>query len=285
MAAARALATHGDVLLPLCDGGDGFLECLANSLGGRIEELPAPDPHGRIKPVSILKLPDGTVAVESAKVIGLAGLEKTNPMKTSSAGLGHLLAILQSAPRLLIGLGGTATVDGGMGWPEIKLPPTKVFCDVTTDLCDAVRLFAPQKGARPKDLPRLQERLMALGLPRGEHTGAAGGLGAKLKSMGAELVGGAPAMMDLLGFDDACLQCTAVLTGEGRLDASTLEGKLPMAVALRARLLGRAAIGCFGCRGTGWEEASLLFDEVSFIEDQKNWIFGNRLFPKTQNYL
>jgi glycerate kinase len=260
------LASQGDKLLPLSDGGDGFIECLQFKLGGTTAELPCAGPYGRIRPVPVLKLPDGTVAVESAKAIGMAGMPKLNPLIASSRGLGELLAQLQSAPKLLIGLGGSATVDGGMDWPHLELPPTTVFCDVQTDLCDAVAMFAPQKGAHPEDLPILQKRLMALGLPRGDCTGSAGGLGAKLKQLGAELAYGALAMMELLGFDEACRPCQTVVTGEGRLDASTLEGKLPLQAAKRAKLLGKRVIGHFGCRGQGWEEAASFFDEVRFID-------------------
>ena len=269
MEAARFLASPGDLLLPLSDGGDGFIECLHNKLGGTVEELPAADPFGHVRPVPILVLPDGTVAIECAKVIGMADIQELNPLKASSNGLGELLHKLQSAPKLLIGLGGSASVDGGMGWPPLTLPPTKVSCDVTTDLPNAVRLFAPQKGALPADLPALHDRLMALGLPTGKHTGAAGGLGAKLKSLGAELLDGADAMLETLGFDDACKTCDAVVTGEGRLDRSTLEGKLPIRVAIRARSLGKPVAGHFGSRGEGWEEAAAHFDDVRFLTDSE----------------
>ncbi len=68
----------------------------------------------------------------------------------------------------------------------------------------------------------------------------------------------------MLGFDEACRGCDAVVTGEGRLDASTLEGKLPAVVARRARSLGVRVVGRFGARGPGWEAAAALFDEVDF---------------------
>jgi glycerate 2-kinase len=267
LAAARHLAMPGDRLLPLSDGGDGFLECLQHALGGVIEKVAAPDPFGRVRPVPLLRLPDSTVAVECAQIIGLAGLERLDPLAASSRGLGLLLAHLQHESRLWVGLGGSATVDGGRDWPALRLPPTTVFCDVRTDLADAARVFAPQKGARPEDIPRLTERLASLGLPRGPHTGAAGGLGAKLLSLGADLVDGGERMLDVLDFAAACQGCAAVVTGEGRLDASSLEGKLPVAVARRARGLGLRVLGRFGCRGEGWQQAAALFDEVAFETD------------------
>lgn len=262
--AARHLAAPGDRLLPLSDGGDGFLECLQHGLGGRIEVVPAADPFGRVRPVPILHLPSGGVAVECARVIGLAGLDRLDPLAASSRGLGDLLGRLQAEPRLWIGLGGSATVDGGRDWPRLRLPPTTVFCDVRTDLGDCARIFGPQKGARPEDIPALAARLAGLGLPGGPHTGAAGGLGAKLLALGAELADGGARMLDVLGFDEACRGCAAVVTGEGRLDGSSLEGKLPVVVARRARALGLPVLGRFGQRGEGWERAAALFDEVRF---------------------
>jgi glycerate kinase len=265
--AARHLAAPGDRLLPLSDGGDGFLECLRHGLGGAIEQAPAPDPFGRVRPVPVLRLPGGGVALESAKVIGLGGLDRLDPLAASSRGLGELLGRYQHEPRLWVGLGGTATVDGGRDWPELQLPPVTVFCDVRTDLADAARLFAPQKGARPEDVALLAARLAALGLPAGPRTGAAGGLGAKLLALGAELVDGGDRMLDVLDFAGACRGVAAVVTGEGRLDASSLEGKLPVVVARRARALGLPVHGRFGSRGDGWESAAALFDAVSFEID------------------
>ena len=264
LAAARHLAAPGDRLLPLSDGGDGFLECLHHALGGAIEDVPARDPFGRVRAVPVLRLPGGGVAVESAKVIGLAGLDRLDPLAASSRGLGEVLQFFQHEPRLWIGLGGSATVDGGRDWPDLRLPLTTVFCDVRTDLADAARIFAPQKGARPEDVPILAARLAALGLPDGPRTGAAGGLGAKLLALGAELVDGGDRMLDVVDFAAACRGMDAVVTGEGRLDASSLEGKLPVVVARRARALGLRVVGRFGSRGDGWERAAALFDDVTF---------------------
>ena len=262
--AARRLAEPGDTLLPLSDGGDGFLECLEQALGGHWRSTPAADPFGRIRWVPWLELPDRTACVESAKVIGLAGLERLDPMGASSRGLGDVLRVLAEAPAIWIGLGGTATVDGGRDWKPLRLPTTLAFCDVATDLAEAARVFGPQKGARPEDIPALTERLLGLGLPTGPRTGCAGGIGAKIRSMGGELVDGAERMLDVCGFDARALACDVVVTGEGRLDASTLEGKLPLVVARRARLLGKPVIGHFGSKGEGWEAAAGQFDELRF---------------------
>jgi glycerate kinase len=275
--AARLLQEPGDRLLPLSDGGNGFLECLHTALGGEWREAEALDPFKRPRPVQWLLLPDGTACVESARVIGLAGLDRLDPLTASSLGLGELLKeIAATRPaRLWVGLGGVATVDGGQDWPEMELPPTLAFCDVATDLADAARIFGPQKGAAKKDIPVLTERLLGLCLPHGPRSGAAGGLGAKLASLGAVLADGAGEMMRVAGFDLAAQGCEAVVTGEGRLDASTLEGKLPWRVALRAHVFGLPVVGRFGSYGKGWEAAAEAFDELHFGDPRKE----ERLLP------
>jgi len=259
--AARHLAAPGDRLLPLSDGGDGFLECLQHGLGGALEEAPAADPFGRVRGVPVLRLPGGGVAIECAKVIGLADLARPDPTNASSRGLGELVRRFQDEPRLWIGLGGKRSAGHSR-------PPSTVFCDVRTDLADAARVFGPQKGAWPEDVPALAARLAGLGLPRGPRTGAAGGLGAKLLSLGAELVDSGERMLDVLDFAAACRGVEAVVTGEGRLDASSLEGKLPVVVARRAHALGLRVLGRFGRRGEGWERAGAVFDEVRFEIDE-----------------
>jgi len=117
-----------------------------------------------------------------------------------------------------------------------RLPgPTRVLCDVATTLYDAPRLFGPQKGATPEQVAELEacfrrvDRLAPFADLRG--AGAAGGLGAALASLGAELVPGADAVLDLLGFDPGPYDL--VVTGEGSVDATTWEGKAPAAVARR----------------------------------------------------
>ena len=163
-------------------------------------------------------------------------------MAASSRAFGELLAGLE-AERLLVGLGGTANMDAGAGLLEVldALPaPTTVLCDVQTTLYDAPRLFGPQKGATPEQVVELERRFRSLdalapfaALP---GSGAAGGLGAALASLGAELVPGAATILDLLGFDPP--RYDLVVTGEGRVDATTAEGKAPAEVARRCSAAG-----------------------------------------------
>jgi glycerate kinase len=160
---------------------------------------------------------------------------------TSSRPFGELLASLD-AYRLLIGLGGTANMDAGEGMLEVlhSLPPATVLCDVATTLYDAPRLFGPQKGATSEQVAELEARFRAnrrlapyAQLP---GSGAAGGLGAALASLGAELVPGAATVLDLVGFDPS--RYDLVVTGEGRVDATTRERKVPFEVARRCRAAG-----------------------------------------------
>jgi len=160
---------------------------------------------------------------------------------TSSRPFGELLAGMD-VDKLLIGLGGTANMDAGEGLLEAldSLPPTTVLCDVRTTLYDAPRLYGPQKGATPEQVAELEARFRANGrLAPYAHlpgSGAAGGLGAALASLGAELVPGAATVLDLLGFDPSGYEL--VVTGEGRVDATTAEGKVPFEVARRCAAAG-----------------------------------------------
>jgi glycerate 2-kinase len=138
-----------------------------------------------------------------------------------------------------------------------------VLCDVRTPYEDAARVFGPQKGADEEAVRRLTQRLHALARrlerdPRGRQmTGAAGGLSGGLwAELGAELVPGAPFVLDLLDFDRRMLGARAVVTGEGRLDEQSLAGKVVSEVSTRARqsgvpchaVVGRRELDAFGLR-------------------------------------
>ena len=245
-AVARGVRRAGGdaVELPVADGGEGSADVLFGALGGEWHDAVVSDPLGRPVPARWLELPDGRAVVEAAAAIGLPLLTSAerDPLVASSRGLGELLqAVLARSPaELLIGLGGSATVDGGAGMREAirALPvPTTVLCDVRTTLADAARLFAPQKGASPDDVGVLERRLASLDelapYAELEGAGAAGGLGAALAALGARLVPGAAAILDLVGFDAALRSADVVVTGEGQVDRTTAEGKAPGVVAER----------------------------------------------------
>jgi glycerate kinase len=233
--------------LPVADGGEGSLDALHAALGGELRTYDVHDAFGRPRRARAL-WNDAGVAVEAAEVIPLDAA-RLDPIAASSRGLGELIAALDQPHELLVFLGGTANVDGGAGLLEVlrELPtPTHVACDVDVPLHDAVRVFAAQKGATQAQLPELEARLAPLAayadLP---GAGAAGGLGAALASLGAELRPGARMILDLLRFDPTAYDL--VVTGEGTVDATTSRGKAPGEVARRCRDAGVRCI-VFGGR-------------------------------------
>jgi glycerate kinase len=250
-ALARGVRDGGGVAveLPIADGGEGTADVVEAALGGEWRDTVVSDPLGRPVSARWLLLEDGRGVVEAAAAIGLPLLapEERDPLTASSRGFGELvLAALRESPRaLLVGLGGSATVDGGAGMRDVlrELPvPTTVLCDVRTTLGEAARLFGPQKGADADAVRVLERRLSASDELRPYATlpgsGAAGGLGAALAALGAELVPGAPALLDLLGFDERMRGCDVVVTGEGQVDRTTAEGKAPGVVATRCEAAG-----------------------------------------------
>jgi len=235
--------------LPIADGGEGTAEVLWAALGGEWREARVSDPLGRPVNAHWLVLPDGRVVVEAAAAIGLPLLApaERDPLRASSRGLGELvLAALAERPAsLVVALGGTATVDGGVGLREVVSAlsvPTVALCDVRTALGDAAPLYGPQKGASPADVAILEARLAAMDelqpFAQLAGAGAAGGLGAALAALGADLLPGAAAVLDLLGFDERLSRCELVVTGEGEVDATTVEGKAPGEVAAHCAAAG-----------------------------------------------
>jgi len=256
--------------LPVADGGEGTLDALHAALGGELRTYDVHDAFGRPRQAHVLWRGD-TAMVEAAQVIPLDP-SRLDPVGASSRGLGELIARLGRPDELVVYLGGTANVDGGAGLlgalPALPAP-TIVACDVDVPLFDAVHVFAAQKGATPEQLPQLEARLAPLAayadVPGG---GAAGGLGAALASLGADLRAGAPMILDLLGFDPAPYDL--VVTGEGTVDATTLRGKAPGEVARRCREVGVRCV-VFGGRVVeqvpGAETVALSGDPARARED------------------
>jgi glycerate 2-kinase len=256
---ARAGVAADEV--PLADGGEGTADALHGALGGEWRTGSVSDPLGREVEARFVVLSDGRAVVEAAEAIGLWRLstEELDPLGASSRGLGELMraAVDTGATRLLVGLGGTATVDGGAGLREVvrELPvPVEVACDVRNPLLGergAARAFAPQKGASPTEVEELDRRLARMKelaayaeLP---GAGAAGGLGAALAAMGARLVPGAELVLEAVGFRERIRTVDLVVTGEGVVDASSMEGKVAGAVVACCRAEGiRCAV--FGGR-------------------------------------
>ena len=212
--------------LPVADGGEGTAEVLGARELRRIE---VHDAFGRLRGAPLRALEDGTLVLESADAIPLDA-ERLDVFAASSRGFGELIGAAAECPRLLICLGGTATMDAGAGLLEAlaELPaPTTVLCDTRATLLEAPRLFGPQKGASPQQVNQLEERFARLGYPDLPGGGAAGGLGAALAALGAELVPGAAYVLERLGFRERAVAAELVVTGEGHVDRTSFGGKAP----------------------------------------------------------
>lgn len=296
-AAARAIASGWRrvapedhlVLRPLADGGPGFLDVMASAVGGRRVPVDACDPLRRSLRGELLIAGD-TAYIESAQTCGLHLLDESerDPLVASSYGLGLLIgaAIDAGVGRIVVGLGGSATIDCGAGMlsalgavvagPDgTPLPPgggPLIGCARLTNVPDlrglsvvaaadvaipllgptgAAHTFGPQKGASPDGIDLLERALQrfAYHLRRSSPAcpadlvtipgaGASGGLAAAIVAMGGRCSSGAGIVWETLGLDGELDSCDLVITGEGRVDAQTLHGKLPMVVTSAAAARG-----------------------------------------------
>ena len=262
---------RGD-LAPVADGGEGTMDILLERLGGELVTLMASDPLGRRVEASFALLADGdTALVEVAQASGLALVApaERDAEAASSAGTGELVAaaIEAGARRVLVAAGGSATTDGGLGAIEaieaaggLDGARIVVLCDVRTPFELAAATFAPQKGADGAAVKRLERRLAAFGLPAGlPMTGAAGGLAGGLWwRLDAELVPGAPFVLEAIDFDRRLRAARAVIVGEGRLDATSLQGKIAAEIATRARQIGVPAHAIVGSAAMDRFDARIL---------------------------
>lgn len=230
---------------PVADGGEGILE----ALGGSVRSSRVQGPLGEVVDAE-WRYQDGkppTAILEMARAAGLelvGGAEWNDPLRASTAGVGQLImsAVAYGARRVVVGVGGSATTDGGQGCLEALEPRARlagvdliVACDVTTSFLDAARVFAGQKGATDKQVELLARRLEALAV-RYEETfgvdvrdipgsGAAGGLAGGLAAIGARLVPGFELVADTIDLAARVEASDLVVTGEGFLDDQSFEGK------------------------------------------------------------
>jgi glycerate kinase len=268
------------IKIPLSDGGEGFTESLLTAVGGQKIACEVLDPLGRQISAGYAVLPDQTVIVETAVASGLSLIkaEERNPLEATSFGSGQLIrAALEAGRRkIVIGLGGSATVDGGAGLVQalgvkffdkasrlIDRPMTNallencgsidpsgllsairkatfvIASDVTNPLLGkkgAVAVYAPQKGAAPEILPRLENNLVHFNNLVEAQTGrtvrdvpgagAAGGLGAGLLAfLNARIRSGIEMVLELTDFRQRLAEADLIITGEGRIDEQTVFGK------------------------------------------------------------
>jgi glycerate kinase len=266
-AIARGLRVAGRVAdeCPVADGGEGTLAALVAALGGELRSSVVTDPLGR--PVQAgfgLSRAVAFVETAAASGLGLIAPGERDAIAAGTAGTGELIvaALNAGAETVYLGVGGSASSDGGAGAVKairraggLRGARLVVLCDVRTPFEDAARVFAPQKGAGADDVRRLSARLQALAGrmerdPRGvPMTGAAGGLSGGLwAAFGAELVPGAAFVLDAVGFDARMRAARAVITGEGKLDQQSLAGKVVSEVATRARQAGVPCHAVVGSR-------------------------------------
>jgi glycerate kinase len=232
----------------MADGGEGILDVL----GGRTRRTSVKGPLGAAV-MAEWRLDERIAVVEMARASGLelaGGPRHNDPVAASTTGTGELIAaaVAAGARRVIVGVGGSATTDGGLGAVQALEPHQRlahveivVACDVTTTFVDAAEDFAPQKGASPAQVALLRRRLERLaqlydeeygvdvrGLP---GSGAAGGLAGGLAALGATLVPGFELVSEAVGLAEEIDGAQLVVTGEGFLDEQSFRGKVVGEVA------------------------------------------------------
>ncbi len=269
---------------PMSDGGEGLLDAI-HGTEDREVRVEVAGPMGRPVEAWFSLRADGTAVIESAMACGLhlVDVDARDPLRATTFGVGELLDAAREAGarRVLVGLGGSASVDGGSGalsglgfalriddgsglkvgagelvridtiqqgwrdpaWDELEV---RLLADVRTPLAEAARVFGPQKGATPEVVDQLEDALQrweqvvvrdldGAGLSEQPGSGAAGGLGFGLAAaLGGSLEGGAAVIAEMLDLDERMSHADLVITGEGRLDATSFEGKVVGEVLARA---------------------------------------------------
>ena len=256
------------VEIPVSDGGEGYMEAFHAAIGGSLEEVVVRDPLMRPVTAKCL-LHDEMAVIEIAQASGLTLLtkEERNPMVATSYGTGQLVAdaVCKGARHIIIGLGGSATSDCGMGmlkalidifakhgqWDDVEALKDVRFTiasDVENPLYGekgAAHVFAPQKGATPEMVLRLDERAIKFAELSAKHfgydrsqqagAGAAGGLGyAFMQYLNAKSMSGIQLLLDTIRFKELVADADLIITGEGSADRQTLMGKLPMGILEQA---------------------------------------------------
>jgi glycerate kinase len=245
--------------VPLSDGGEGMAGILTERSHGEVVTVPVSGPMGGIVQAWFGKSGKTAILdVASACGLQLVPSEKRNPLLATSEGVGELIraAVLAGCDELIIGLGGSATCDGGEGMMAVPglrdlVAGVRIhaLCDVDNPFLGAngaARVFSPQKGADPQmveELEKLMEERAArilsetgIDVSRMPRTGAAGGLSGALHAfLGADLVSGIDEVLNIVGFDKEILDAEYIISGEGVSDLQTLSGKVPMGVLKRSR--------------------------------------------------
>jgi glycerate 2-kinase len=280
--------------VPLADGGEGTLDALLAARGGSVRTDTVTGPLGDRVDAQWALLPDGTGVVEMARASGLPlVMHRNDPLRASTRGTGELIAtaLRSGARHVIVGVGGSATTDGGLGavdalgW-SLSGHDVTVACDVSTAFLEAAAVYAPQKGATPAQIALLTRRLARLAEEYHNRTGvdvtvlegggAAGGLAGGLVAIGATLEPGFDVVARAAGLDRALEDADLVVTGEGRLDRTSFEGKVvggvlewaaDEGVDKRAVIVGQAT-------PEGREELSVLGDVHLLTLTERAWQSG-----------
>ena len=266
---------------PIADGGEGTLD----ALGGPNRTTRVTDPLG--KPVEAQwRLAGDTAVIEMARASGLSlvgGAKKNDVIAASTIGTGQLIdtALNDGAKRIIVCVGGSATVDGGLGAIRAIGTPARlrgtefiVACDVRALFTDAARLFGAQKGATPVQIEFLSGRLEQLqqsylhdyGIDVSLLVGggAAGGLAGGLSALGASLVPGFDVVADEVGLHEQVAQCDLIITGEGYLDNESFDGKVVGGVQQLAQQFNKPVVVICGGADV---DAQQRIDSFSLIQN------------------
>jgi len=265
----------GVIQLPLADGGEGTLDTLLAARGGSRRTARVTGPLGDPVDAQWGVLTGGTAIVEMAQASGLARVQGRNdPLRASTRGTGELIAAVraQGFAHVVVAVGGSATTDGGLaalealGWSLGGMKVT-VACDVETTFAEAANVFGPQKGASSAQVALLTRRLTMLAERYQQRTGvdvtrltgagAAGGLAGGLAAIGAELAPGFDVVAEAVGLEAALEGADLAVTGEGKLDASSLAGKVVGGVLAWAADLDVANIAIIAGQATDDARAAL----------------------------
>lgn len=270
------------VCLPMSDGGEGMVECIAEATGidtvsvrvnGPMMNMVDNADDAMVDAQYAISADGKTAYMEMAAASGLILVpeDMRNPMLTTTYGVGEMIldAVARGCSHIVMGIGGSATSDGGKGMVECLMPhlPLPVDIVVASDVNNplygtngAAYVYAPQKGATPEQVVLLDQQLRdfarkteELGIATPEvadcpGAGAAGGLGYGLMAyLGAKLTSGIDLILDIIGFDDKIKDADLILTGEGKSDRQTLMGKVPMGILKRAKRFGIPVYILSGC--------------------------------------
>lgn len=273
-------AGHECIEQPIADGGEGTLEVL----GGPNRTTRVTNPLGA--PVEAQwRFSRDIAIIEMARASGLAlvgGSTNNDVIAASTIGTGELIdaALNMGAQKIIVCVGGSATVDGGLGAVRAIGSPARlravdflVACDVRSQFTEAAKLFGKQKGASPKQIEFLTARLESLrssylaeygvDVHLIEGSGAAGGLAGGLAAIGASLVPGFNIVADEVGLYEQMKSVDLVITGEGFMDSESFDGKVVGGVVEIATELNKPVVAICG---DIHEAVRSLVDSVSLID-------------------